>query len=110
MSRQPGELIDLAKVAIPSRARTGARWIDKDARRLTCNHEGCETEATTIHLVPNVVDVEHVEAACIAHDPGGYWFNVTELRRSDPMSWLGHLANKRGNGVQALLRWMYPGW
>jgi hypothetical protein len=63
----------------------------------------CGQRATTIHLLPGCVDPETIAAACPDHDPGGYWFPVSDLAAFAP-----HLAGKRGRVLPRLFRWLDP--
>lgn len=83
----------------PIRVRDGA---------LMCST--CGMLADSIHLLPGPCPVERIEAACEAHDPGGYWLALADLRRH-PGDWLAHLAEKRTvsdheHVLAALFRWL----
>src|SRR5262245_14511333 len=59
-----------------------------------CDAPGCGDQADTIHLVPWCDHAcEQVLFACGGHDPGGYWFAVSDLLEERDR-WLRHLADK----------------
>jgi hypothetical protein len=54
----------------------------------------CGEQALTIHLVPwCTLDCEEALFACERHDPGGYWFGVSDFL-DDTDRWVAHLGEK----------------
>jgi hypothetical protein len=109
-------LIDLSEVVLlPGGSSANATRLGKgDRLRLRCDAEGCRQEADAIHFTRWIVGIgptegpDEIQAACPDHDPGGYWIKIADLR-DDPLALLTHLAVKRGDGAQQLLRWLGEG-
>lgn len=98
---KPLKVISMADVATWP-ARPSARIKDGAIR---CG--SCGEPADTIHLLPWCIKTKAVEAACPGHDPGGYWFRISDCCGDGFGGWLSHLAGKHGGGgVVALIRWL----
>lgn len=76
----------------------------------------CGLPADTMHILPHVIptwDSEKgwcnptVDAACPAHDPGGYWVRLQELAdEAHALNWLRHLGHKRGRPDRVVADWL----
>lgn len=93
----------LARVEVPEHPNAKLR-----GTALICDL--CDSAATTVHLLPDVVDVVCIKAACDEHDPGGYWFPLygDDGFRTHPLRWLEHLSGK-ANGeatIFSIIEWL----
>ncbi|MGD0621455.1 MAG: hypothetical protein ABSA82_03180 [Thermacetogeniaceae bacterium] len=88
-------LIRLADV--PEYTPRGVRIV---AGEILCST--CGKPADTLHLVLDGNSGHYLKAGCEDHDPGGYWFTVKDLTERFE-EWLPHLAEKRGNMLEALI-------